>query len=436
MGWSPGRVGLRWSVKCGALWAALAAGALAQTSQTLTLESAALEAIAWHPSLGEAVGVLNARGEEIAVARAAYRPRIDAGVGMGYDNRIGANWRPRPQVGASQMLFDFGKTRAGVEAARAGTRAGHAELLLAIDTLVRETGLAVIELQRAGALRIVATTQLQRIGEINRMVRDRYDAGAATRSDALQAQARVEAAQAALTQIDAEQRRWQSNLAFLTGRRTPPTVSTAAPAWLGESCARAQPALDDVPAVMVADAFKARAEADLRRSEAERYPTIAFGGDAATDLLSPFGNRNTYNFGLRVSSSIFNGGAARARVRGAGHAVQAATSAAERTRNETGQRLSEARQQIAGLDDLLATLGSRETNMEETGKLYRLQYLDMGTRTLVDLLNAEQELNQVRFDRSNTVHDRRRLQLECLHYSGRARDVLGLSGRTVRGVML
>lgn len=431
------RVGLRF-VLGGTVMAvvALATAAPAQKSQTVSFEEAALEAVAWHPALAEAAGAFNARGEDINVARAAYSPQVNAGVGMGYDNSIGGNWRPRPQVGASQMLFDFGKTRATVDAAQANTRAGRAEMLLAIDTLLREAGLAVIELQRADALRAVAIAQLERVTEITRMVRARYELGAATKSDALQAQARLEAAQATLTQIEAEKRRWGSNLSYLTGRQVPPGVSSMVPAWLGESCARAGSAMDEVPSVMIADALKERASADLRRSEAERKPTIALGGDAATDLLSPFGNRSTYNFGLRVTSSVFNGGASRARARGASYAADAADAAAERARTETRQRLSEAQQQVAGLGQLLTTLGSREKNMEQTGKLYRLQYLDMGTRTLVDLLNAEQELHQVRFDAANTTHDLRRLQMECLHYSGRARQAFGLTGKTVRGVML
>lgn len=74
--------------------------------------------------------------------------------------------------------------------------------------------------------------------------------------------------------------------------------------------------------------------------------------------------------------------------------------------------------------------------MRETGKLYRLQYLQMGTKTLVDLLNAEQELHQVRFDRANTRHDLRRLRIDCLVSSGNAREAFGLSGTAIGGTVL
>ena len=45
----------------------------------------------------------------------------------------------------------------------------------------------------------------------------------------------------------------------------------------------------------------------------------------------------------------------------------------------------------------------------------------MGTRTLVDLLNAEQELHQVRFDLVNARYEILRQEMDCLFHSGRQR---------------
>ncbi len=402
----------------------------------LTLQGAAREAVGWHPSLTQAAGVLAARGEEIAVARAGYLPQISAGIGSGYDSRIATGWRPRPQVGASQMLFDFGRVASNVDGARAGERAGRAELLLAVDALVRDSSYAVIEYQRAVALRQVAADQLASIGAIERLVRDRFELGGTTRSDAIQAQARVEAAAAMLSQIDAEQRRWASNLAYLLGREAiGERVSPEVPAWLMQGCTRAGDDIAVAPGVMLAEAQQQRANADLKRTRAERYPALALGGEASSDIASPFGERSIYNVGLRVTGNVF-GGNTGARVRSAGFAVQAAQANVVRARNDARQRLAEARQQIASLTQLGETLVSRQENMRLTGELYRLQYLEMGTRTLVDLLNAQQELHQVRFDSVNTAHDIRRLNLDCIFHSGRIRDAFGLAGTTVRGVML
>jgi adhesin transport system outer membrane protein len=208
------------------------------------------------------------------------------------------------------------------------------------------------------------------------------------------------------------------------------------PEWLMRSCNTGVSDWGAVPAVMRADAQREQAVADLHRSRADRLPTVSLAGDATTDIASPFTDRSSYSFGLSVSSNVFGGNATRARVRSADYALTAAEASARQARNETSQRLSEAREQISSLTRLLDTLNLREADMAETGQLYRSQYLEMGTRTLVDLLNAEQELHQARFDAINTEHDLRRLQIDCLYYSGRARDAFGLTGTRVRGVTL
>lgn len=427
----------RWAGTAVAILSLASIGHAAATTEPVTLPGAMREMLAWHPGIAQAAATIDARDAEVEVARAGYLPRISAGVGSGYDNRLGSSWRPRPQVSASQMLFDFGKVSSAVDAARAGTRIGRADLLLAVDGLIRETGYAVVELQRNVALRTVANEQLERIRAISDLVGNRFAKGATTRSDALQAQSRVAAAEATLARIDAEERRWASNLAFLLGRDAPPAaIDTDMPEWLAHSCDDAAIDWDAVPAVMRAEAQRSQADADLRRNRAARLPTVALAGDAATDPSGPFTSRSAYSFGLSVTSDVFGGNAVRARVRGASAAVSAAEAGARQARLETGQRLAEAQQQIVSLTALLNTLSARQGDMVETGKLYRLQYLDMGTRTLVDLLNAEQELQQARFDSVNTAHDLRRLQLDCLYYSGRSRDAFALTGTSFRGVTL
>ncbi len=46
---------------------------------TVTMESAMHEVLAWHPSVVQATATVEARAEDVAVARAGYLPRISAG---------------------------------------------------------------------------------------------------------------------------------------------------------------------------------------------------------------------------------------------------------------------------------------------------------------------------------------------------------------------
>ena len=69
-------------------------GMAADAPVPVTLESAARDAVAWHPSVIEAAGTLAASGEEVAAARAGYLPTVSAGLGSGYDSRVSGTWSP------------------------------------------------------------------------------------------------------------------------------------------------------------------------------------------------------------------------------------------------------------------------------------------------------------------------------------------------------
>ena len=417
-------------------WTSDPASGQGTEAASVTLESAVQEALSWHPSLAEAIGRLNASSEEIAEAKAGYRPKVEAGIGGGYDSSLLHGWRPRATISASQMLYDFGKVGSAVARAEAGTHVREAQVLQAVDNLIRDTSYAVIEVQRAEVLHQVALDQLANLENINRLVRHRFEKGAATRSDALQALARVQAAEATIQEIEAERERWSSTLLHLLGRRTMPTVTPGMPQWLDQSCARGEPDWSAVPAIKEAQAERDEAMAELDRAKADGLPTVSFGAATSADVSAPFSGRTDYNFGLNVSSSIYSGGAKRARARGATYALGAADAAEAKVRNDVSRQLTEAQRQIAGYTAAADTLSAREASMRETGKLYRLQYLDMGTRTLVDLLNAEQELHQVRFSLTNTRHDIHRLQVDCLFHAGAEREAFGLGGIMLRGVKL
>lgn len=402
----------------------------------VTLESAVRDAVGWHPSVDQAVAALSASGQEIEEAKAGYYPQISGGIGPSLSITGGGSWRPRATLSGSQMLYDFGKVSSSVDAARAGEKVSRAELLQAVDGLARNTSFAVIEVQRGQALLAVAQEQLESLDEINKLVQLRVQRGASTRSDGSQADARIHSAEATILQIKAELQRWQSNLRYLTGREGPIDVTADVPAWLNRACLVIDPIWDEVPAVMQSLGQRDAAEAAYRGARAARLPTISLGADADADMRDPFAQRNDVSVGITISSSLYQGGARKAREQASFHALQSADAALATARLETTRTLAESREQISSLRERIDTLGQRRANMEETGMLYRLQYFDLGTRTLLDLLNGQQELHQTRFEEVNAEHDMRRLNTGCLYSSGSLRDAYNLTGMVVQGVTL
>src|SRR5690606_36530721 len=177
-----------------------------------------------------------------------------------------------------------------------------------------------------------------------------------------------------------------------------------------------------------------KAKPQLSLSQAQIYPTLSVQADVAYDLdgsrrgSASSSEQFDYTVGLNVSGSLYDGGATSARREAASYALKAAEASRETARLQALQSLTGSRTLTANMNQLLASLSSRRGMMEETRNLYRRQYVELGTRTLLDLLNAEQELHQAQFDMVNTTHDLRRLNVDCLFESGMARAAFSFNG--------
>ncbi len=407
----------------------------------ITLENAVHTALNWHPSIDEAVAKIGEADAEIEVARAGYFPKVQGGLNGNYQSADGGEWRPKLNVSASQMIYDFGKVSSAVEARTAGANVSRAQLLLGVDVLVRDTANAVIEVQRYRALLTVAKNQLSGVQAIAGLVTQRSDKGASTRSDEIQAAARVQAAQSTVLEITGQLQRWESTLANLLGRSGAVNVDANVPPWLSTACSASEPDWSQAPGLLQAEARKAEAVAQLKLSRARVMPTLALeagSGYGFNQSSSREDNRDQPDFtiGLNLTGDLYDGGAKAAARNAATHALTAAEAAIRNSRFDINNSLTQARSQTGSLQQLLASLSARDGMMRQTRDLYRQQYIELGTRTLLDLLNAEQELHQAGFDTANTVHDLRKLGVECMFSSGRSRQFFALQGMTIKGITL
>lgn len=414
--------------------------AVKEDSQTVGLEQAVRIAVDWHPSISEAIGTLYQQAEGINVAEAGYYPQISGGIKGGYTSGYGSDDGSQSvSISLKQMLYDFGKVSNAVEAARAKAARSQAGILLAIDQVSRDTAFAYIEVQRYQRLVDVAREQIRGVGDIVELARQRSDMGASTRSDVVQAQSRAEGAMATLQEYKALYARWQSTLTNLLGRQTPPQVSDTFIPSMSNACS-APVGTDALPAVLQAAAQRTQAQAELAQAKSEAYPTLSlqpsinqFLDDHYDDQNSTI-NRTQAGIFLNLEVPIYQGGAISARSRAASYALTAADSAEDAARLQARQGLGEAQAQTSGLTRRLSSLESRQNSITEARELYGRQYLELGTRPLLDLLNAEQEIHQSRFDLANTQADLRRLQIDCLYNSGALRRAFGIDHSTIQHV--
>lgn len=416
---------------------AAGANAAVRPGSGLGLIEAVQTAARYHPAVrGAARQVLQA-DEGIAAARAGYYPQVRGGVGSQLSNRNISSYDSRrvntASLSVSQMLYDFGKVDSAVGQAEAAVASTQAQVLLSVDDVARETALAWLELYRQQALAEIAQDQVRGVQALADLVNERERQGASSRSDVEQARSRVDAARAQLLDTQAQIRRWRISLMQLTGLGTVERIGDALPPVLETACV-AQPDQPLPPTVRLAQAQRAEAAAAVRVAQTQSLPTLSLDGtvshglDARSRLPGEPGVVTTV--GLNVLAPLYEGGANQARQRAAAHALGVADAAVDRARLVETQALEDARAQYQGQAQRLPVLASRVQSIRATRDLYRQQYLQLGTRSLLDLLNAEQEYHTVRFDQAASTHERYRLGLLCLNHADQLRTVFDLDVAT------
>lgn len=398
----------------------------------LDLVQAVQVAVGWQPVVAAAVAQLRQQGSLVDQMRAGYMPSISAGINTG---RQSATSRGTSfTVAASQMLYDFGKVGSQVSEAEAGVRRAQADVLRQIDTVATQTALAFVELSRYQALQAIAEEQLTAIRDVARVTDLRARLGASTRVDPVQARARVEAAQVYAQQLQTQSRQWRSRLKTLLGMELPARTAPV-PANRLDAALTAPTERLLWPSVLVAEAERQAQEARLMGTRAARLPTLSLEAQLNRLGSGAAGGRTTdHGVYFKLNSNVYQGGALQAQEEGARLAVQAAQSRVDVARTEIEDRMANLKEQIQGLTALQEPLRSRQRSITDTRALYREQYLSLGTRSALDLLNAEQEIAQAAFDVVQNRHDAWIAQVNFIDVSGQARAVYGLDGSQVQGL--
>lgn len=146
------------------------------------------------------------------------------------------------------------------------------------------------------------------------------------------------------------------------------------------------------------------------------------------------GRSGDHGLFVKLSSATFQGGAMAAQEQAAAQAVLGAEARVDAKRIEIEDKLKGLRERIDGLVALREPLLQRQRSITDTRGLYREQYLSLGTRSALDLLNAEQEIAQAAFDVAQNQHDLWSALVNYIEASGQARDVYEINHSQVQGL--
>lgn len=417
------------------------APAAAGADAALTFGAAIQAAVEAHPAIRTAAGQAEQAEEGIDAARAGYYPQLSAGVSTRASNGQISGYSDKQVHQASltvtQMLYDFGKVEGAVGEARGLADAARARALLAADNVSREAASAWIEAHRQEALVEAAQAQLDGVANLKALVEERQAKGATSQSDVAQARSRWEGARSQLLAAQAQAMRWRLALMNVTQRAAPPAIAGDPPAALAQACAAPLEALDtSPPAVLAAESELSAAQAAQQSAKAQTLPTLALEGSMNKALNGasqiPGQPGTSTSLFVNFTAPLYEGGRGRSRERAAAHAAEAAEAAVRYARLSAKQQYQDARAQAEDQLNRLPVLEQRIASTRLTRDLYREQYLQLGTRSLLDLLNAEQEFHSSRFDQVQSEHDLARQRAECLFHTSRFAEVLGISSAALK----
>ncbi len=368
--------------------------------------------------------VLRAADEDVAQSVAALRPAIAwAGDVFYRDTQFGGDTTSTLGVTANMLLFDFGRSALGTEAAKETVLSTRQALLDVENTVFLNAVTAYLNVGRAEAFVDLNENNVRLLGEQLRATQDRFEVGEVTRTDVSLAEARLAAARSNLA---AEQgglvrakELYKSVVGVYPGELSRPPIP---PTPSDQSEARGI-ALQNNPAVRQVQHQVAATELLVQQARLLRRPALT--GSAFVGIDQD-GTDNS-NIGVTLSGPIYQGGAIPSQVR----QVQAQRDQVRAQLYTAGLLVEqEVGNAYANLAVAIASIeaGQQEVRAAELALAGVQEELELGARTTLDVLDQEQELLDARTTLVIAQVDRILASYEILNSMGRlTAEYLGLN---------
>jgi outer membrane protein len=416
---------------------------MAGTASADNLREALVSAYQTNPILTAQRQALEATDATVAIARAAGRPQVSANVGLnrnlaqsGVLNTGGKG--PTLSVGAdlSYPLFNGGSVRNSIQAAKTRVEAGRATLRAVEGDVFTQAVSAYMNVIRDRAVVELNQNNVKVLETNLEATRDRFQIGDLTRTDVAQSEARLQLGRSQLAlaqgQLTASEATYRQQIGHAPGQLAPPPPLPPLPTTPEEAV---RIALANNPDLIAISRQAVASGYDVRVVEASRLPTLSgvlsntyvnnLGGNSITGVPNT-GNQS--QIGVQANVPIFQGGLPAARIRqaqaqegqvleqvvGTERAVVQAARAAFAVYDASQKAIQS--ETVAVQANQLALEGTRAEQ-------------SVGTRTVIEVLNAEQELLQSQVALVTAKRDAYVAGFQLLNAMGQAEaQDLGLEG--------
>lgn len=408
-------------------------------SETLTLNEAVKLAVSKHPEISQSISELASQNANIDVARSGYYPQLSAGVSTG-DMTSAERGRQLLNFNATQMLFDFGKVKSSVTKEEAKLLASQAQVLVSIDQISLEVANTIVNIKRYDEVSRIAREQIKGISRISEIANLRAKAGISSQADPIQAQSYLEAAQSNLIVQETQLMVFKQRLRTLLGADISNLSWSIPDSLIARSDIYKAPEFNKIPQMMLAKAQADVASFEKRQTELSRYPTLNVKGTLSQALNGRNPNNNVDNGSdsaimFEATSNFYQGGAVASQTRAASFAEEAAKARINAVYLETMDQIRSTQEQVENKQRQMKVLIAQKATTVRTKELYQEQY-KLGTRTAVDLLNAEQAIHSANQQIETARYDIYENLVQYIAAAGKTRDVYQLNNLTIQGVEL
>jgi outer membrane protein, adhesin transport system len=388
------------------LMALSATTATAQTSapQVSALKAAAERALATSPEVAARFNAYRAASDAVDVGQSAFRPKLDLTANVGRDRDRITSRAPESQslnrsgiaLSATQLLWDGLGTRNEV------SRLGHDKLTRYFEFLdvTEQTALeavrAHIDVQRYRRLVKLAEDNYVQHKYASLQIQSRVKAGVGRGVDAEQANARLALAESNLVTETA-------NLHDVTARyqRVVGSAPSAETTGIGNTSLAMPASAEEVAATAIKQSSSisasiealraARRSADARQSAFQPRVEARLRGGVGNNFDGIRDQRNDTTAEIVMNWNLYNGGGDQARVRQQANVLTQAGDLRDKACRDTRQTAVIAYNDTRKLTEQLVYLDRNTLSIEKARDAYRQQF-DIGQRSLLDLLNAENEV--------------------------------------------
>jgi len=375
---------------------------------TFALSDALAVAYTTNPQLAAQRAALKATDESVAKANGGWRPSISAQGTYG-DQDYHFSGTPgslstntthplQGQVTLTQPVFRGGRTWAEIAKAKALVRAGRAQLEGVEQTVLLAAATAYMDVVRDNAILELQRHNVQVLAKQLKATELQFKVGDLTRTDVAQARARLAGAQSSLVSAEGQLAVSRANYEQVIGRPAETLADTTPLPGLPASLDAAEASAEKQnPTLIAAEETERAADHAVDDSVGALMPQVSvqaqYGYSSAQSFGGVLSQPATVSTSLMAELTVplYQGGADEADVRQAKqlHSQSQLNVMTSRRQVQDGVRAAWESYQSAQ-----ATIASNEAQMTANELAHEgvQREQEVGARTVLDVLNAEQEL--------------------------------------------